>query len=525
MTNEINPGQPIPESASDGSIQKERSYWISLLLSQFCDVFFTLDSDWRFMEVWGRFEELFHRPPESVIGQSVLEVFPSLAQSMFQQKTLEAVQASRATWVRGQILPWAGWLEVLVHPTPNLVEFYVRDIGAFKQEQTEIAGAVKSQVLFDALLENIPEGIIIADARDASILVVSDYGVESFGLRKDAILHRPFHQVLEEVSFYFLDTLAPVRPEEHPLMRALVGGDLHADETYFMRNARGEEFTVSCKYGPIRNENGEIIAGIFSWMDTTERRRAEAALEEATRRLAISNRALETFATSASHDLQEPLRKIVGFSEILNRKYSGEMDGEMRDLLERMTSASQRMQGMIDNVLSFSRVSASSPKLSVVDLNQVLNVALSDLEVRIQKSGAVVAVDPLPTLLADSTQMEQLFLNLLTNGLKFHKPGIAPHIRVFADNGERSGWTRIAVQDNGIGFDMAQAERMFQPFQRLNARSAYEGSGLGLAICQKIVEHHGGKITATSTPGEGAIFWIELPLGGVIPSTGEFRRL
>lgn len=524
MKDELDPGQPLPQSPSNGSIKEERGHWISLLLSQFCDVFFTLDLNWRFAEVWGRFEDLFHRPPDAVIGKSVLEVFPNLAQSMFQQKTLEAVQAGRATWVRGQILPWAGWLEVLVQPTPNVVEFYVRDIGAFKQEQTESAGAVKSQVLFDALIENIPEGIIIADARDASILVVSDYGAESFGLEKDFILHRPFHQLLGLIRFYHSETLTLVSPEDHPLTRALVRGDRHEDETYILRNARDDEFSISSKYGPIRNESGEIIAGIFSWMDITERRRSEAALEEATRRLSISNRALETFATSASHDLQEPLRKIVGFSEILTRKYSDEMEGEMRDLLERMTSASQRMQGMIDNVLSFSRVSASSPKMAVVDLNKVIKVVLSDLEVRIQKTGAEVEAGPLPTLLADSTQMEQLFLNLISNGLKFHKPGAAPRIRVYAADSDQHGWARIAVEDDGIGFDMSQAERMFQPFQRLNPRSAYEGSGLGLAICQRIVEHHGGKITPASTPGEGATFWVELPRGGVIPSTGGYLQ-
>jgi light-regulated signal transduction histidine kinase (bacteriophytochrome) len=232
-----------------------------------------------------------------------------------------------------------------------------------------------------------------------------------------------------------------------------------------------------------------------------------------TRELQRSNKSLEEFAYVASHDLQEPLRKVRAFGDRLQTRYGHLLDETGIDYLARMQSGSMRMQALIDALLSYSRVTTKAQPLLPVDLNQVLAQVISDLEVRIESQQAEVIVGPLPTLAADSMQMHQLFQNLVGNALKFHRQGVAPRITIAAAACDEMGCCQIEVADNGIGFEMQYAERIFQVFQRLHGRSEYEGTGVGLAICRKIVERHGGAIYAESTPGAGARFVIHLPLG------------
>jgi light-regulated signal transduction histidine kinase (bacteriophytochrome) len=245
-------------------------------------------------------------------------------------------------------------------------------------------------------------------------------------------------------------------------------------------------------------------------MDITSRKEGEKILAETARRLESSNQTLEAFAYSASHDLQEPLRKIIGFSNLLERSFAGELSDQGRDLIERMRNASQRMEKMIDSLLEFSRVSARPPALKRVALDDVLQNVLQDLEIRIQRTGGQVEVERLPAVQADPALMEHLFLNLIANALKFHRPDAPPQVRIYpVDSG--SAQASIAVEDNGIGIEPEHAERIFMPFQRLHGKNAYEGSGLGLAISKMIVDQHGGQIRVQSQPGQGSTFLVDLP--------------
>jgi len=225
----------------------------------------------------------------------------------------------------------------------------------------------------------------------------------------------------------------------------------------------------------------------------------------------------------ASHDLQEPLRKIQAFGDRLQSK-CGEGIGERgRDYLERMQNAAQRMQRLINDLLDYSRVTSRAQPFTAVDLDAVIQEVLSDLEVRIEQTKAAVEVGDLPTLEADPRQMQQLLQNLLGNALKFHRPGVPPVVRVFSRSGggeavppgektAEDSYCQIIVEDNGIGFEEKYLDRIFKPFQRLHGRSEYEGTGMGLAICHKIVNRHGGHITARSTPEQGTTFIVSLPL-------------
>lgn len=249
-----------------------------------------------------------------------------------------------------------------------------------------------------------------------------------------------------------------------------------------------------------------------------ERRRLErlvaahtADLAEKNLRLERSNSDLEYFAYIASHDLQEPLRKIQAFSDRVTRQYAVQLDDQGRDYLGRMSNAAARMQLLIDALLGLSRVSSRKMTSEPVDLLPLVREVVGDLEMRIQSTGGRVEVGDLPHTSGDAVQLRQLFQNLIGNALKFHRDDEHPVVRVSATRGD-DGMLEIRVQDNGIGFEAKDAERIFLPFQRLHGRSRYEGTGIGLAICQKIVERHGGAIRAESSPGVGTCFVFTLPI-------------
>jgi light-regulated signal transduction histidine kinase (bacteriophytochrome) len=218
-------------------------------------------------------------------------------------------------------------------------------------------------------------------------------------------------------------------------------------------------------------------------------------------------------SASAAHDLQEPLRKIIGFSDLLEKGFREELGSRGQDLLARIRSATQRMQHLIDNLLAFSRLSERPVKLSKVDLNHVLDTVVGELDAVIRQTNANLQVDNLPTIQSDPLLMEHVFQNLISNALKFRRSDVAPHVRIYQEppNSDHADGVRIAVEDNDIGFEMEYADRIFRPFQRLHGRSAYEGSGLGLSICKKIVEQQGGRISARSQPGVGSVFFKDLP--------------
>jgi PAS domain S-box-containing protein len=271
------------------------------------------------------------------------------------------------------------------------------------------------------------------------------------------------------------------------------------------------------------DETGQLVRMIGSSADVTELKQSQVALEERLNALNRSNADLEQFAYVASHDLQEPLRKITAFGDRLTRKHAVGLTDEGRLYLERMTAAAARMQALIDNLLSFSRVARRVGDLAPTDLNATVRTVLGDLELKAAEKEAQITVGPLPTLRAVPSQMQQLFQNLLSNALKFSRADVPPVVSVRAEHVSTADkvaqrldlgkkYVRVLVQDNGIGFDPVYAEKIFDLFQRLHGRSEYEGTGLGLAIVKKIVENHHGLIFAESAPGEGARFTVVLPL-------------
>ena len=252
--------------------------------------------------------------------------------------------------------------------------------------------------------------------------------------------------------------------------------------------------------------------------DVEERRLTEEKIRLLNQQLVENNfqlkntiEELDRFAYVASHDLQEPLRKILVFSDKIQTKYRDAVDKELHRSLEKIVKASERMQSLINDLLRFSRGASGSEDFVFISLNGLMNEVLADMEIDIEKSAAQIQVDPLPEVWGIPSQMRQLFQNLISNGIKFRKAGIVPRIHIYSQSNGLNHY-RIIVQDNGIGFDSKYAEEIFTVFKRLHSYHEFEGSGVGLSICKKIIERHNGMIRAESIPGDGSKFIIDLPV-------------
>ena len=481
-------------------------------LEEFFDAYFKLDARGRILHLQGKTEELFPDSGQDLTGRVLWEVFPGLAGGELDRHIRAALEKGRTQRAIGQLLPGKGWLEITIRPAADGVECYVRDVSSFRQNQPSSTYDENSRIIFDALLEFIPEGIIIADAAAPKgrypFLIISRYASGILGLPRETLLTYTLADLLQHVTFFETGTERVITLEEHPLTRFIVRGESTEDEEFDLRNTRGEHMTISVKGGPIRSPDGRVIAGIFSWMDVTERKQRQKRLEQ-------SNRDLEAFAFAASHDLQEPLRKVKGFSELLERRYSGVLDEEGGAYLQRIHAASERMLSLMNDLLEYSRVVVHEVNREAVDLSSVLRDVQDDLTITISSVAGQVQVDALPVVYANRVRMRQLFLNLVGNGLKYHREGQPPRVRVYTAGQvaqEGRPYAQIAVQDNGIGFDPNLLETILQPFTRLHGRSQFEGAGMGLAISRRIVEQLGGAITVESTPGQGSTFYVTLPL-------------
>jgi light-regulated signal transduction histidine kinase (bacteriophytochrome) len=292
---------------------------------------------------------------------------------------------------------------------------------------------------------------------------------------------------------------------------------------------------------PIRNKAGEIIGAAKIARDISERKRAEEEikwlnqqleqrvwdrtreLEEAntqlvrrTQELVGVNAELERFAYVASHDLQEPLRMVSSYSQLLAKRYKGKLDADADEFIKFAVTGAERMRQLIKDLLTYSRVANPQGRQQDVDSEEALDRALMNLKTAIDETGGVVTHGPLPTVFADPVQLGQLFQNLIGNALKFNasKPPQA-HVSALLISGEPQGidpYWQFAVTDNGIGIEAQYSERIFGAFQRLHTMAEYPGTGIGLAICKKIVEAHGGRIWLESTPGKGTTFYFTIPI-------------
>lgn len=271
----------------------------------------------------------------------------------------------------------------------------------------------------------------------------------------------------------------------------------------------GSFYWVGTTIVPFLDEAGRPWQHLAIRFEITDRKRAEEALEARAEALARSNAELEQFAYVASHDLQEPLRMVSSFTQLLARRYQGQLDADADEYIRFAVEGAKTMQAMIRDLLAYARLDAAAPSALPLPLDAALDGALLNLRAALEEAAPALRRDPLPEVPGDLGQLTQLFQNLLGNALKFRQAGRPLEIGIGAAR-EGDAW-RCWVKDNGLGFDVKHADRIFTLFQRLHARDAYPGSGIGLAFCKRIVERHGGRIWVESLPGEGSTFCFTLP--------------
>ncbi|MCU1267864.1 MAG: Aerobic respiration control sensor protein ArcB [Acidobacteria bacterium] len=356
----------------------------------------------------------------------------------------------------------------------------------------------------DALMATDPRGIITDVNKQTEALT---------GSTRDELIGAPFKN-------YFTDP----GQAEAGIHRVLNEGKV----TNYELTARardGNETVVSYNATTFYDRDRRLQGVFAAARDITDRKGAEEQLKLYSDKLVRSNAELQDFAQIASHDLQEPLRKILAFGDRLKAKAGESLDEECRDYLERMFNAAGRMQILITDLMTFSRVETKTQTFVAADLGVIAREVSADLETLIEQTGGRVEIEELPIIDADPVQMRQLLQNLIGNSLKYYRAGVPPVVRIYSEKlderrrqslsktGIPAGQlTQIMVKDNGIGFDEKYLDRIFAMFQRLHKKGEYEGTGVGLAICRKIMDRHGGNITARSTPGEGTTFVVTIPV-------------
>jgi PAS domain S-box-containing protein len=380
-----------------------------------------------------------------------------------------------------------------------------------------------------------PVAMCILKGSSFIVEIANDRIYEIWGRGAEVMLRRPIFESLPEARHQGLEEL---------LQQVITTGETFvASErpVILPRGGKTETVYLNFVYEPFREGDGTISGVLAVATDVTDqvlaRRQIEEVVVQRTRELAQANEALvknnqdlkhlntnlEEFAYAATHDMKEPVRKIHFFSDRLKGELHDKLNDNQRRLFERLEDASRRMGTLIDDLLAYSQATRGVAKMEEIDLDQKVQRVLEDLDLEVQQKGARITIDHLPTVKGNKRQMQQLLQNLLSNALKYTKPGVAPQVHIACQK-VRAGEAKaglpvdgdtpyylLEVRDNGIGFEPAEAERIFNVFTRLHGNAEYKGTGIGLSIVRKVVENHNGFVWAESTPGEGAAFKVLLP--------------
>jgi PAS domain S-box-containing protein len=357
----------------------------------------------------------------------------------------------------------------------------------------------------DAILRTAAEGIIGLN-QDDRVIFVNPAARRLTGFRDDELLGQRLHALVHHSR----PDGSPYPQEECPIYRSIQSGMMGqvANEVFWRKD--GTSFFVEDTSAPAV-EGNDVVGSVVTFRDVTDRRHADQALEERTQELLRSNAELEQFAYVASHDLQEPLRAIVSYLQLIERRYKGNLDERADRYIGHAVDGARRMQVLINELLTYSRVGRRGGAFVPVDCEVIFEQAVANLRSAIADSEAQVTRGPLPTVDGDPTQLLQLFQNLIGNAIKFRAEA-PPHVEITAER--NAGEWQFAVRDNGIGIAPDYHDRVFVIFQRLHGRDEYPGTGIGLAICKKIVERHGGRIWIESEPGAGTTFRFTIPEAG-----------
>ena len=403
---------------------------------------------------------------------------------------------------QGQIV-WVSLGVSAVYGDDGTVDYMVAQFQDITQTKQAEKALRESETRLRTILDTVHEGVTML-VGDGQIVEANASAEKVLGLSRDELLGRT--SLDPRWRTVYADG-SPFPGEQHYAVRTLRTGEPCVNGLMGVHKPCGELAWLLVNTSPLfltQTERPDAV--VASFIDVTELKESAALLVRRAKQLERSNRDLQDFAYVASHDLQEPLRMVSSYVQLLERRYKDKLDEDALEFIGYAVDGAKRMQTLINDLLAYSRVSTKGDAFVPVDLEKVVAKALSNLRLRVEEQGAVITHDPLPTLPGDATQLLQLFQNLLANALKFCTETPRVHISAEA-KGEL--W-QLEVRDNGIGIDAANLERVFTIFQRLHTRDRYEGTGIGLAVCRRIAERHGGQVWATSQPGEGSTFHVAL---------------
>ncbi len=355
----------------------------------------------------------------------------------------------------------------------------------------------ESNKLFRMLFFSSPIGMYIV--QDGYFQIVGHQFARIAGYDEDELIGKP------SLTFVFPEDRNAVRENAVKMLK----GESFSGYEYRIITKLAVIKWVMETVTPVSYQGRRATLG--NLMDITERRQAEETLKQMVGEIGRSNTELEQFAYVVSHDLQEPLRMVSSYTQLLARRYHDKLDTSANDFINYAVDGAERMRVLLNNLLDYSRLGTHGKPFKLTDFEDVFNQAMTNLKVAIEESEALVTHDYLPTLIVDEGQLVQLFQNLIGNAVKFCNQE-SPRIHVSAET--KSGVWVFSVRDNGIGIDPQHAQRIFEIFKRLHTREEYSGTGMGLAICKKIVERHGGNIWIYSQPGEGSTFYFTIPVTG-----------
>ena len=461
-----------------------------------------VDFEWRIVN--HQSEELVGFAPDALLGERLLEKMPGNRESGLFDAYVRVVETGEP-------------FQTVLRYDHDGMDFWVRNAavrlgdGFFvtfrdvSEEQRAAERLRESEERYRLLAENSSDFVALHDI-DGRYRYVSPSARTVVGYDPSEL------EGADPFEYVHPEDLGVVRER----LRAIVNGEADGSTTYRFRHGDGHYVWLET-VADMRDDGVEDAPLLqTASRDVTDRIEAEYERARLYKTLNARNKELQDFAYVASHDLQEPLRKIQAFSGLLVREEADKLSEDGHHFLDRVNTAAGRMSDLINDLLAYSRIATQAHPFRRVDLSQVLSEVLVDLDYTLEQTGAEVTHEALPTIEAEPMQMRQLLHNLIGNAAKFRRSDVPLRLHVGCERSEET--ITLSVRDNGIGFDTKYLDRIFSPFQRLHGRDTYPGTGMGLAICRRIAQRHGGDIDARSAPGEGTTFYVTLSLS---PSTSE----
>jgi len=448
----------------------------------------------------------YHR--DELVGQKVKNIIPEgfaerlLADNLRSVEDALAQQIGTGIELTGRRKDGSDFpIEIMLSPLESaegiLVTAAIRDISVRKEAEMHLA---QMEGRYRGLLEAAPDAMVVVN-QEGEIVLLNVQAEKQFGYRRDELVGQKVKNIIPE-GFAERLIADALRSSADALAQQI---DTGIELTGQRKD--GSEFPIEIMLSPLESAEGILVTAAIR--DISVRKKSEEHLVTTVRELKRSNDELQQFAYVASHDLQEPLRMVASYTQLLAKRYKGRLDSDADEFIAYAVDGSSRMQGLIQDLLTYSRAGTNGKVLHEVSSENALKEALTNLRAMIEEGGAVVTHDSLPALTTDDTQLAQVFQNLVGNAIKYHSAEV-PRVHVSARKNGANEWI-FSVRDNGLGIDPQYFERIFIIFQRLHGRKEFKGTGIGLAICKKILERMGGRIWVESQPEKGSTFYFALP--------------